>query len=151
MASNLSREYKLKGNGNIEIRIGTTDRVNPEVIYMNFKTWLFVDDNGNYSEELLSLDRKIRYMVRKMLIGNSIFDSKYILDFDMNGETFSKRKLKYLDASVYLKQKSEQPLSMSTLKDVLSGAMSYMADEIETNLNDNGFKVNRSKKWNSQK
>lgn len=151
MASNLSREYKLKGNGNIEIRIGTTDRVNPKVIYMNFKTWLFVDDNGNYSEELLSLDRKIRYMVRKMLIGNSIFDSKYILDFDMNGETFSKRKLKYLDVSVYLKQKSEQPLSMSTLKDVLSGAMSYMADEIETNLNDNGFKVNRSKKWNSQK
>ena len=121
------------------------------MIYMNFKTWLFVDDNGNYSEELLSLDRKIRYMVRKMLIGNSIFDSKYILDFDMNGETFSKRKLKYLDVSVYLKQKSEQPLSMSTLKDVLSGAMSYMADEIETNLNDNGFKVNRSKKWNSQK
>lgn len=151
MAKNLSREYKIGHEGNIEVSIGTTDRINPIVIYINFKTWLFVDDNGNYSEELSNLSRKIRYLTKKMLINNSLFESKYILDFDMNGETFTKRKIKYLDVGIYLKQKSEQPLSIVSLKDMLRDNLLDISQEIETSLIDNGFKVNRSKKWNLQK
>lgn len=151
MAKNLSREYKIGHEGNIEVSIGTTDRINPIVIYINFKTWLFVDDNGNYSEELSNLSRRIRYLTKKTLINNSLFESKYILDFDMNGETFTKRKIKYLDVGIYLKQKSEQPLSIVSLKDMLKDNLLDMSQEIETSLIDNGFKVNRSKKWNLQK
>ena len=86
-----------------------------------------------------------------MLINNSLFESKYILDFDMNGETFTKRKIKYLDVGIYLKQKSEQPLSIVSLKDMLRDNLLDISQEIETSLIDNGFKVNRSKKWNLQK
>lgn len=145
MGSNLNREYRIDTDESVSIKIGTTDRLNPRVIYINYRAWVEADEKADYTFELNALAKTLKTSIRREFANNGMFDRKYILDFDANGETFTKRKKKCLDMTVYLKQTPDKPVGIGDMVGMISNTVVSVSKKIENNITDNGFSLKKRK------
>lgn len=100
-----------------KIKIGTTNKINPKVIYIEGRTFIQpLNDKSSYSSELTGIKREFNKIIQNFIDSNELFSKKYILDFQVTQSGISITKRSFLSFQFLLKQKNEDKILK--LKDV---------------------------------
>ena len=92
--------------------------------------------------------KKIIYFIKELnsILRNSVaFDSKHILDFDINPINLVKNKKKFFSISFFVKQKSEKLINLKNMKNLISSNFGYLFKNLERDLIENEFEVSKTK------
>jgi hypothetical protein len=142
----LNKEIRLNGCQNINLKFGTVNKNNPQVIYVSGKMWIQPTYEGNFGEAIDYVRSNFKKRLSKILKNNINFDSKHILDFDVSVDNMISNKKKFCSVIFFIRQKPENMLNLKAIKSVVSSDFNYLFNELENDLIENEFIVTKTKK-----
>lgn len=142
----LNKEYKLDVCNHINLKYGTVNRNNPQVIYVSGKCWISPLRKMDYSSVFNEIEKNMRKNIKTFLTDGVNFENKYILDFDINVDNLSPNEKKFLSFDFYLRQNDKNKKELSALKDVFNRKISTIANNLVYMFKENDFTVNKTKK-----
>lgn len=139
----LNKEYKICSNKTIELIYGSTNKNNPQVIYISGKCWISPSFCDDYETILKNIKKEFIRYINKFIKFDNIFDNKFILDFDINIDSLNLNTKKYLSFNIFLKQKDEVIYSLKDEK--LFSNFYQLSDKLEELLKSNDFEIYKRK------
>lgn len=139
----LTKEYNLDICRHIQVKYGTINRENPEVIYVNGKCWVMPLEESDYKDVIHGIERNLRKNINLFLMDDEHFKKKYILDFDINTDTFNVNEKKFLSFDLYLRQNNVIPIK--NLKGILEKKLSTIVNNLVYHFSENDFIVQKKK------
>jgi len=141
----LNKEIKLNNCKNISLKYGSVNKNDPKVIYVTGKMWICPTYDGDFEKMMEYFHLSFKKGLSKVLKNNSVFDTKYILDFDINQTNLVKNKKKYFSITFFVRQKSDNLIKLKNIKNIISYDFGYLFNELENNLIENDFEVSKTK------
>lgn len=141
----LNKEIKLNSCKNISLKFGSVNKNDPQVIYISGKMWICPTYDGDFNEPIEIVYSKFKKELSKILRNSSIFESKHILDFDLNPENLVRDKKKFFSITFFVKQKSEKIINLNNIKNIVSSDFSYLFSDLENDLIENEFEISKTK------
>lgn len=141
----LNKEIKLNNCKNINLKYGSINKNDPQVIYVSGKMWLCPTYDGNYSEQVNLVYNSFKRKLNFALSNSVVFDKKHILDFDLNPDNLIKNKKKFVSISFFLKQKGDKLINLNNIRNIISTNFGYLFKELEDELIENEFEVSKTK------
>jgi len=141
----LNKEIKLNSCKNINLKYGTVNKDDPNVIYVSGKMWVCPTYDGDFSEPINVAYNNFKKELSNILKDSIVFDKKYILDFDINPVNLVKDKKKFFSISFFVKQSSSKLIKLKNLKNIISSDFGYLFIKLENELEENEFKVSKTK------
>lgn len=143
--ANGNKEIKLDLNVNARVKYGTTNSFNPQVIYINAKSWLHKDVDKDKTD-IIPIEKKFKYKIRTILSQWDKFDRDFILDFDFSKSNKMKKSNKlFLEINLFIRQRELYDLCF--LKDDIKDKVESMIKYLEKELNDIDIEMVKSKTW----
>lgn len=139
----LNKEYKICSDKTIELIYGSTNKNNPQVIYISGKCWISPSFCGDYETILNNIKKEFIRYINKFIKFDKIFDNKFILDFDINIDSLNLNTKKYLSFNIFFKQKDEVIYSLKNEK--LFSNFYQLSDKLEELLKSNDFEIYKRK------
>lgn len=141
----LNKEIKLNNCKNINLKYGSINKNDPQVIYVSGKMWLCPTYDGDYNEQINLMHNNFKKRLNSVLSDSVIFEKKHILDFDLNVENLIKDKKKFFSITFFIKQKREKLVNLNNIKNIISSDFGYLFKELENELIENEFEVSKRK------
>ena len=142
----LNTEKKIE-NDSFEIKIGTTNKLNPVVIYVEGKAFITPsEENTDYSQDISEIKHALRRAISDSLSGNDIFDKKFILDFQVATNGINVGKKSFMSFQFLLRQKNETPLKLTEIKEISENEVINIANILRDSINCHGFSISKTKK-----
>ena len=138
----LNKEYCIDTGLPLSMKIGTVNRENPTVIYINGKTWL--EGNNETQNGKSSIKTALRSGIRKLMCEHDLFEQQYILDFDFNSDA-DNNKRRFCSFEFFLRQKGETVEDLKTLQSRLAGSIAVMARDISESFHESGYRPHKKK------
>jgi hypothetical protein len=139
-------EKRLK-NDFFNIKLGTVNKNNPEVIYFEVRTFISpLEENNNYSQVFAFLKKEFSKKISDSLKLNDFFSEKYILDFQIANSGIKINKKSYLSFQLFLKQKNEVIKELKEIKKIAEPFLVNLLNEFKTDIISNNFSVTKTKK-----
>jgi hypothetical protein len=107
--------------------------------------WICPSYEGDFETPINIIHSNFKKELTKSLRDSSVFDSKHILDFDINPLKLVKDKKTFFSISFYVRQKPEKIINLNNIKNLVSSKFGYLFRDLERNLIDNEFKVSKTK------
>ena len=104
----LNKEVKLNSCKNISLKYGSVNKNDPQVIYVSGKMWICPTYDGDFNEPINLVYSKFKKELSRILRNSTVFESRHILDFDLNSENLVRDKKKFFSITFFIKQKSEK-------------------------------------------
>ena len=87
------------------VTIGTMDKKNPQVIYVECGTYILPHEDKKYSmNEINDIKKRYREIIRKMVRETNLFEDNYICTIDFPSDRISIKKRAFLNFQYTLKQ-----------------------------------------------
>lgn len=116
MANKEMIEKKIK-RGEFTIKIGSTDRNNPRVLFFEGTTYVKPTfETESYVEIINGIEKYLRRQITEMVKKSTIFEGDYIAHLNLPSERMKKDKYSRLRFEYYLIQPKESVISV---KDIL--------------------------------
>ena len=129
------------------LKLGTVNRMNPEVIYLEGKTFIIpVDDDRDYSNTLKIMRKGLSRIVNNALFNNKYFKSNYILDLQVANSGVSLEKKSFLTFQLLLRQYPEAINDLKKVKNNCEGFFTSITDELGDFIKEHGFVITKTKK-----
>ena len=141
----LNKEVKLNSCKNISLKYGSVNKNDPQVIYVSGKMWICPTYDGDFNEPINLVYSKFKKELSRILRNSTVFESRHILDFDLNSENLVRDKKKFFSITFFVKQKSEKLINLNNIKNIVSSDFSYLFNELENDLIENEFEVSKTK------
>jgi len=141
----LNKEVKLNSCKNISLKYGSVNKNDPQVIYVSGKMWICPTYDGDFNEPISLVYSKFKKELSRILRNSTVFESRHILDFDLNSENLVRDKKKFFSITFFVKQKSEKLINLNNIKNIVSSDFSYLFNELENDLVENEFEVSKTK------
>lgn len=142
----LTKEYKLDICDNINLKYGTVNKDNPQVIYISGTCWISPQkDNINYDNVLSIIKRHIRQDIKQYLIHGDYFDDKFILDFETTLDDALMNDKKYLSFDLYLRQYKDNVRKMRELDSFINEKIGILSNNIVALFEKNNFAIAQKK------
>ena len=142
----LNKEIKIDYCNNIDLKVGTVNNYNPQVIYFIGKMWICPTYEGDYEENFNLIKNKFKKDLKNILKENDIFEYKHIVDFDVNPNNFVKNKKKFVSMSIFIKQKDKNNfLKFKQVVPNIIHEFESLFKDFETSLIENDFVVSKRK------
>lgn len=141
----LNKEIKLGACKNIDLKYGSTNKNNPQVIYITAKMWICPTYDGDFKTPVGLIYKGFKNDLSKMLRESIYFDNKHILDFDINPENLVSNKKKFFSISIFVKQNNERILKLNDVSDIILTDFGYLFKKLEKALKENEFEVSKTK------
>ena len=141
----LNKEIKIDTCKNINLKYGSVNKNDPQVIYVSGKMWICPTYDGDFNEPINLVYNNFRKELNSILRNSVAFDSKHILDFDINPINLVKNKKKFFSISFFVKQKSEKLINLKNMKNLISSNFGYLFKNLERDLIENEFEVSKTK------
>ena len=141
----LNKEVKLNSCKNISLKYGSVNKNDPQVIYVSGKMWICPTYDGDFNEPINLVYSKFKKELSRILRNSTVFESRHILDFDLNSENLVRNKKKFFSITFFIKQKSEKLINLNNIKNIVSSDFSYLFNELENDLIENEFEVSKTK------
>lgn len=139
-------EKRLK-NDFFNIKLGTVNKNNPEVIYFEVRTFISpLEENNNYSQVFAFLKKEFSKKISDSLKLNDFFSEKYILDFQIANSGIRINKKSYLSFQLFLKQKSEIIKDLKEIKKIAEPFLVNLLNEFKNDIIGNNFSITKTKK-----
>lgn len=139
---------ECKFNDNIfKMKIGTTNKKNPNTIYIELGTYITpISNKQTYSEDIDYLEKGIKTFVKTRL-GRENMSKDFILIVDVADERINQNKKSYLEIQLFIKTGKTDNLSFKDLSNKFHEEYGKdLMSCIKNNLNDLGFIYSKTKK-----
>ena len=141
----LNKEIKLNVCDYMNLKDGSTNKDNPQIVYISGKAWISPKFNGDYESLLNRIKFNFRKHIKKNVIESNIFENKFVLDFDLNSSNMQKDKKKFMSFDLFLKQNTNNIITLNELNMPLSNYISCIANDLVYNFHTNDFDVAKKK------
>lgn len=142
----LNREKKID-NDIFKIKIGTTNKENPRIVYVDGRVFISpTEEMKNYGDEIEDIRKNFKKNIGERLKSSQLFDNRFILNFDISSSRMIKDKRSFLSFQFYLKQKSENPLKMNTLKTKSEVFINNLISSLREDVEEHKFAVYKTRK-----
>lgn len=141
----LNKEYKLDICEKINVKYGSVNKDNPQVIYVSGKCWISPLEKLNYAQAMEKIEKKMRRSIKLSLENSSSFNKRFILDFDVNPDNMSVGNKKFLSFDFFLRQNEENKRPLKDIKGLLSSKVGFITNDLVFLLSESGFNVEKRK------
>ena len=101
----IARQYFLKNNGTFSIKYGTTNKNNPQVIFIMAKGKVkpYIDKT-NYKHDVTKIKKGVTNIIKDELtsLSDIIDTSKYLFDIELTEDTMNYNKISRLNYNIYM-------------------------------------------------
>lgn len=134
------KKIKIKSNLNYNSYIGTINNKNPKSVYFVISAWgkPNYDDEINYKSVISKLNKKIKTCLYNNL-DESLFNNKFIVDFDMRYSGISKGKKSFMSCEVNLYKNNTFGINDKRIKSELESIINIIIDEVFDKSEDFNF------------
>lgn len=144
----MQKKYKnitLEKNDSISIEYGAVDRKKPEIIYVNYKTYLSSNkENDGYNSIMTCVLRSLKRHV-STYVSNSRFEKNFIFDYDILQGIQSNFKNKILTFELYLKQPKDDIKPLRALQQEIGSMSESFLANLSENLKKNNIELSKVK------
>lgn len=134
-------------NENFKLKIGTTNKINPMVIYIEGRTFICPqEDKDDYSQDISEIKYGLKKAISRNLQGSNLFERNFIIDFQVASKGISLNKKSFLSFQFLLKQNRNNILKLKDLKNSAEGIITNIVDSLEENIIEHHFAVSKTKK-----
>ena len=123
----------------VTIKCGSTNRNEPDVIYMTGKTWVKPNVECNFASSIASVRRNMERRIKTALNTFDDFEKKYIFDFSLTPLNMQVGKPKFMQFHIFLRQNRKKMKEFRKIKDVLNETMTPIVRAMINDFNDNEF------------
>ena len=129
------------------IKIGTVNRLNPQIIYFEVKTFVSpLEEYDNYSHIFSFLRKELSKILTNKLIDNEYFTKKFILDFQVANSGIKINKKSILNFQLFLRQKDNDIKNLKEIKKISEPIIKELLFELKEKINSFNFLVTKTKK-----
>lgn len=145
----IKSESKFK-DGDFKIKIGTMDKKNPEVIYIELGSYISpIEEKKTYKPNISNIERETKSVVSTILHESGLCKSDFIFVSEIADERIAKDKKSYLEMQVFVK-----PLDSVKTSGKFSDITEMFNDEcvskivpcVKQYISENGFEYYKSRK-----
>lgn len=142
----LNSEKKIEHN-KIKLKIGTIDKKKPKVIYVEGRTFVTSsEERDNTPRDITDIKHNFKKIINECLYQNDIFETKYILDFQVAAGGIHMGKKSFMSFQLMLSQKNEELKKMSEIKEHCFDMFLKIADGLVNETEDRGYLLSKMKK-----
>lgn len=142
----LHNEKKIE-NKNFRLKIGTTNKVNPLVVYIEGRTFISPStEKEDYSKDISEIKRSLSQSISQNIRQTSRFDNRYIMDFQVASSGVTKGKKSFLSFQFLLRQNKDKVLNIRELKEQEISTINNIVDALEQSIITHNFSLSKTKK-----
>jgi hypothetical protein len=142
----LNVEKKIK-NDFFNVKIGTVNRLNPQVIYYEVRTFVApLEEYDNYSFVFAFLRKELSRTLTEKLKNNEYFTNKFILDFQVANSGVRVNKKSFLTFQLFLRQKEDSIVDLKSIKKLSEPFISELLEGLKENIIKSNFLIAKTKK-----
>ena len=138
MIKKINSVVKFNTN-NFKLKIGTVNKKNPEVVYIEMGTYIKPNsDKDSFSEYIDIFNKKTKYFINNLIINKKTCNNNFILITDIADERIVKGKKSYLDLQILLKPFNLnnhifKNLATNIYNDYAIDILTFVKNELENN------------------
>lgn len=140
----LSKEIDLNISDKFRVCYGTTNRIEPNVIYTEIKCWVGTNSDVDSELDIKFLCQKLKKFLYDNILSINKFDRKFIFDVDTSTSPQNKSQKHFLTISAFFKQKTPCE-AFNDLNQPLCNLLTQPLQTFERILLDNGLIVSKDK------
>jgi hypothetical protein len=131
-----------------KLKIGTTNKIKPNVIYVEGRTFIRpLHNKDNYNSDVVNIKRRFNDFLKTYTSNNEFFSSKFILDFQVAQSGICINKRSFLSFQFLLKQKDENHiLKLKDVKNSTENAIKNILNNLIKEIEKCDFEVSKTKK-----
>jgi hypothetical protein len=142
----LGKQIPLDITNEMDICYGTTNRLNPQVIFVNGKFWIEPQIEMEYERVLNSISYNIKNKIRHLLKTENKWDNRVIFDIDIKTTSMSTHRKTFGDFEIFLRQKDSTVVKVDKLGDALRRLLTPIISEFIEDLQINDFIITKTKR-----
>lgn len=142
----LGKQFSLDITDEIDTIYGITNRLNPQVIFINGKFWIQPTQEMDYETILGEIISSLRLKIKQSLKQTPRWENIMIFDMDIKTLSMSPIKKNYGDFELYIKQDKKNITSPTLLKDDIIQLLTPIINNFIKQLNENHFIISKNKK-----
>lgn len=142
----LTKKKKLDINHTLEMSCGTTNRLNPQIIFVEGKFWLEPKTEMEYEKILSPLVSKLRKDLKNSIrYKQNEWDNKLIFDVDIKYNSLVPNKKSFVDFEIYFKQNNDNVKDVLEISDDITALLKPLFDDFVGELIENDFIMSKTK------
>lgn len=147
MTSTRSNSEKRISSQNFKLKIGTTMKMNPLVIYIEGRTFISpLSYKDDYSQDISEIKRTFRLAIGDNIRCSDLFENNYIVDFQVASKGIMPNKKSFLSFQFFLKQNRNNILKLKDLKPSAENIVNNIVQSLETDIIGHNFAISKTKK-----
>lgn len=146
MGVRLNSEKKIE-NDSFKLKIGTTNKINPMVIYVEGKAFISPeDDKEDYAKDIAEIKHVFKQSISDGLCTTDVFDNKYIIDFQVASSGIAVNKKSFLSFQFLVRQKRDNIMKLTDVKARTEGMILNIVDSLKNAILEHNFSLTKTKK-----
>ena len=144
----INSEVKIE-NDLFKIKIGTTDKKNPEIIYIEIGSYVSpVSEKETYKTDIETIEKSTKKFLTELFRSNTLCESNFIFVSDVADERITKGKKSYMEMQIFVRPKSELKCKkFSEIAEKMNlSCISRILPTIENTIKSNGFECYKTRK-----
>lgn len=142
----INSEKKID-NEKFNLKIGTTNRLNPLVVYIEGRTFISPEeDKESYNRDIYEIKRCLKNSITKNIEQCDLFENKFILDFQVAESGVAKNKRSFLTFQFFLRQNKDNVLKVKDVQDYASEVINNIVNSLEKAICEHDFALYKTKK-----
>lgn len=142
----INSEKKIE-NDKFNLRIGTTDRMNPLVVYIEGRTFISPEEEKeSYNRDIYEIKRALKNSISENIQQSNLFENKFILDFQLAENGVAKDKKSNLTFQFMLIQHKDNILKISDVHNNAHEVIDAIINVLERAIYEHDFAIYKTKK-----
>lgn len=139
---------KTIANDYFKVKIGTTNKINPQVVYVEGKTFIKpLNEKDDYNKDIVELKRAFNKTLQKYLTGDKLYVPKYIFDFQVAQSGISTAKKSFLTFQFLMRQKADkQIMKLKDIKTASEDLINNIINEFSEHVKSHDFSITKTKR-----
>lgn len=135
-------------DSNFKVKIGTLNKKNPNIIYLQLGTYIKPEINKvTYSEEINNFNKITKSFLNERLKMDNSYNKNFIMITDIADERINTNKNSYLDIQVHFKRNNKINETFKSIsKELYNEHVIDFMNFIKEKLENMGFEYNKYKK-----
>lgn len=141
----LNKEYPIEVNECIEVKYGSVDREKPLVVYVEGKSWICPNFNGNFEGEIDCVMSNFKKKLRSIIKNDKVFENNFVFDFDVKTASLRENKKSFMTFGFFLKQPNDGFRLLKDLKTHIMATYRDIINDLAVDLNNHTFSLSKTK------
>lgn len=140
---------KIIPNNIFKVKFGTVNKKNPEVVYIESKTFISpLNREKKHNVLLQKVRREFLFFINETLKNSCIYETNCILDFQVANSGLQVGKKSFLTYQLLLRQNRSNVKDFKVIKNESIDLINNLSNALSLLLENNGFLVSKTKKEN---